>query len=128
MAKPILALGRLSFDEDRGKAIYQYGLADTERTVIDYLDFIARVTAHIPDKGQVMIRYYGLYSNARRGMERRWRAAAPAPSVLAPLPGQPHPGGGNSSGRFMRLISLSFPNKSISIGCEHIEIRSCSST
>ncbi|MFH1313746.1 MAG: transposase [Candidatus Eisenbacteria bacterium] len=30
---------------------------------MDYLEFIARVTTHIPDKGQ-MIRYYGLYSNA----------------------------------------------------------------
>jgi len=29
---------------------------------MDYLEFIARVTSHIPDKGQVMIRYYGLYS------------------------------------------------------------------
>jgi hypothetical protein len=27
--------------------------------------FIARVTSHIPDKGQVMVRYYGLYANAR---------------------------------------------------------------
>ena len=26
--------------------------------------FIARVTSHIPDKGQVMFRYYGLYANA----------------------------------------------------------------
>jgi hypothetical protein len=26
--------------------------------------FIARVTSHIPDKGQVMVRYYGLYANA----------------------------------------------------------------
>jgi hypothetical protein len=26
--------------------------------------FIARVTSHIPDKGQVMLRYYGLYANA----------------------------------------------------------------
>ena len=34
---------------------------------IDYLEFIARVTSHIPDKGQVMIRYHGLYSNAHRG-------------------------------------------------------------
>ena len=33
---------------------------------MDYLEFIARVTSHIPDKGQVMIRY-GLYSNAHRG-------------------------------------------------------------
>jgi hypothetical protein len=28
------------------------------------LEFIARVTSHIPDKGQVMVRYYGLYANA----------------------------------------------------------------
>jgi hypothetical protein len=26
--------------------------------------FIARVTSHIPDKGQVTVRYYGLYANA----------------------------------------------------------------
>ena len=26
--------------------------------------FIARVTSHIPDKRQVMVRYYGLYANA----------------------------------------------------------------
>jgi hypothetical protein len=26
---------------------------------MDYLEFIARVTSHIPDKGQVMVRYYG---------------------------------------------------------------------
>ena len=30
------------------------------------LEFIARVTSHIPDKGQVMVRYYGLYANAHR--------------------------------------------------------------
>jgi hypothetical protein len=60
MAKPILALGRLSFDEQEGKVIYQYGEGDADRVEMDYLDFIARVTAHIPDKGQVMIRYYAL--------------------------------------------------------------------
>ncbi len=36
-----------------------------------YLEFIARVTSHIPDKGQVMIRYSGLYSNAHRGLPLR---------------------------------------------------------
>jgi len=30
---------------------------------MDCLEFIARVTSHIPDKGQVMVRYYGLYAN-----------------------------------------------------------------
>jgi len=43
---------------------------------MDYLEFIARVTSHIPDKGQVMIRYYGLYSNAHRGKMRKARADA----------------------------------------------------
>ena len=43
---------------------------------IDYLEFIARVTSHIPDKGQVMIRYYGLYSNAHRGKMRKSHEAA----------------------------------------------------
>jgi hypothetical protein len=34
---------------------------------MDYLEFIAWVTSHIPDKGQVMLRHYGLYANAHRG-------------------------------------------------------------
>ena len=34
---------------------------------MDCLEFIARVTSHIPDKGQVMVRYYGLYAKAHRG-------------------------------------------------------------
>ena len=38
---------------------------------MDYLEFIARVTSHIPDKGQVMVRYNGLYANAIEGRSRR---------------------------------------------------------
>jgi hypothetical protein len=46
---------------------------------MDYLEFIARVTSHIPDKGQVMVRDYGLYANAHRGKVRTkgWAALAP---------------------------------------------------
>jgi len=58
MAKPILALTPLSFDGDQGKVVYRYGKAGADKVEMDYLDFIARVTAHIPDKGQVMIRCY----------------------------------------------------------------------
>ena len=39
-----------------------------------YLDFIARVTAHIPDKSQAIICYYGLYSNAQRFLWRHLTA------------------------------------------------------
>ena len=53
---------------------------------MDYLDFIARLTAHIPDKGQVMIRYYSLYSNAHRGKERKRARTGPVPSITQPPP------------------------------------------
>ena len=43
---------------------------------MDDLEFIARVTSHIPDKGQVMVRYYGLYSNAHRGKMRKTQEKA----------------------------------------------------
>jgi hypothetical protein len=38
---------------------------------MDYLEFIAQVTSHIPDKGQVMVSYYGLYANAHRGKAKK---------------------------------------------------------
>jgi hypothetical protein len=37
------------------------------------------VTAHIPDKGQVLVRYYGLYANAHRGKVKK---ASLVPLVL----------------------------------------------
>jgi hypothetical protein len=47
---------------------------------MDYLELIARVTSHIPDKGQVMVCYYGLYANAKihpsSGVDLRGREAA----------------------------------------------------
>ena len=67
MIRPILSLKRLSFDKAQGQVIYQYGKHSSKLERMDYLEFIARVTSHIPDKGQVMIRYYGLYGNAHRG-------------------------------------------------------------
>jgi hypothetical protein len=53
-------------DSPPGKVRYQYSRHGSKEEAMDYLEFIARVTSHIPDKGQVMVRYYGLYSNAHR--------------------------------------------------------------
>jgi Zn finger protein HypA/HybF involved in hydrogenase expression len=39
--------------------------------IYDPLDWIAAVTSHIPDKGQQMVRYYGYYSNVKRGRHRK---------------------------------------------------------
>jgi len=70
MIRSLLSLKGLSFNESEGKVCYQYAKQSSEQERMDYLEFIARATSHIPDKGQVMVRYYGLYSNAHRGKMR----------------------------------------------------------
>jgi hypothetical protein len=56
--------------------IYRYGKGAKEQETVDYLEFIARVASHIPDKGQVMVRYYGLYANTHRGKIKKASLAA----------------------------------------------------
>ncbi len=53
---------------------------------MNYLEFIARVTSHIPDRGQVTVRYYGLYANAHRGkVKKTIHQAFPLQMVEEPL-------------------------------------------
>ena len=74
--RPLLSLERLSLDEKEGRVCYRYGKEAKELERMDYLVFIARVTSHIPDKGQVTVRYYGLYANAHRGKIKKASLAA----------------------------------------------------
>jgi hypothetical protein len=55
---------------------------------MDYLRFIARVVSHIPDKGQVTVRYYGLYANAHRG---KLKKANLVPFALRMIEEEPRP-------------------------------------
>jgi hypothetical protein len=71
MIRSLLSLKRLFFDDTGDKVRYQYSRHGSQEESMDYLEFVARVTSHIPDKGQVMVRYYGLYSNAHRGKMRK---------------------------------------------------------
>jgi ribosomal protein S27E len=71
MIRPVLALERLSFLEPESKVGYGHGQDAADLESMDYLEFIARMTSHIPDKGQVMVRYYSLYANAHRGKVRK---------------------------------------------------------
>ncbi len=52
-------------------SLYQYGKDTEEVERMNYLEFIARATSHIPEKGQVTIPYLGLYANAHSGKVRR---------------------------------------------------------
>jgi Putative transposase len=46
--------------------------------VFDPLDFLAEGTQHIPDAGEHLIRYYGWYSNKRRGQRAKTSPSAAA--------------------------------------------------
>jgi hypothetical protein len=67
---------------DIRELIYRYGKEAEELERMDYLEFIARVTSHIPEKGQVMIRYFGLYANAHRGKARKSEEGRPELLIL----------------------------------------------
>jgi hypothetical protein len=55
---------------------------------VDALEFLARVVSHIPNKGQVLQRYYGWYANRSRGIRRQAGSREP-PSVGVAEAGPP---------------------------------------
>jgi hypothetical protein len=89
-ARNPVALERLEYDTAQGRVRYRSDKADgpTAGTeTVDPLEFLARLTAHIPNKGQVMTRYYGYYANRVRGARRRREQPAGEPSPAAePVP------------------------------------------
>jgi hypothetical protein len=77
MIRPLLSLGRLSLDEKRARIGYRHGKDAKDLEWMDYLEFIARVTSHIPDKGQVTVGKMGytpmpIGGRSRRRALRRW--------------------------------------------------------
>ena len=52
MIRPLLSLKRLFFDDAGGKIRYQYSRLSSQEESMDYTEFIARVTSHIPDKSK----------------------------------------------------------------------------
>ncbi|MFH0799289.1 MAG: transposase [Pseudomonadota bacterium] len=90
MIRPLLSLERLFLDEREARVGYRYGQEAKDLERMDYLEFIARVTSHIPDKGQVTVRYYGLYANAHRGKVKKTSLEAcplrMAEEELRPIP------------------------------------------
>jgi hypothetical protein len=84
-ARHPVALSRLAYQADTGTVTYQSDKPSGPTAggeTVDALEFLARVVSHIPDKGQVLQRYYGWYANRTRGMRRPAGVPDPAP-VLA---------------------------------------------
>ncbi len=53
---------------------------------MDVLEFLARVASHIPNKGQVLQRYYGWYASRTRGIRRRAGTEEQPTVYAAPVP------------------------------------------
>jgi hypothetical protein len=78
-----VSLERLEYDAEAGTVTYTSDKAEgptAGRHSFDAAEFIALLVAQIPDKGQVLQRYYGYYANRTRGERRKAQAAATAGS------------------------------------------------
>ncbi len=69
------SLERMSFNEGSDTVLYRgehfHPTLARNFDVSDPLEWIARITSHIPKKGAKQVIYYGAYSQAWRGRERR---------------------------------------------------------
>jgi len=73
-ARHPVALGRLAYRADSGTVTYQSDKPSGPTAgaeTVHALEFLARVVSHIPNKGQVLQRYYGWYANRTRGIRRK---------------------------------------------------------
>ena len=84
-----VSLERLEYDRESGTVTYASDKADgptAGRHSFEAVEFIARLVAHIPDKGQVMQRYYGYYASRTRGERRKADEPAAVPGVDGGVP------------------------------------------
>ena len=72
-----VSLQKITYESTKGKIIYhtKYNIYCKENIkLFTAVDFIAELTQHIPPKRKHLIRYYGLYANARREKKRSQEA------------------------------------------------------
>ena len=106
-ARNPLALERMRYDADASTVHYTSDKS-TGPTAgshsFDALEFLALLVAQIPDKGQVLQRYYGYYSNRQRGARRAASEAATAWHTATDVGADPaDPASSHLSNRQIRL-------------------------
>jgi hypothetical protein len=57
---------RMQYLDQEGKVVYM-GKDDKKTKVFHAMEWLAAMCSHIPNRGEQMVRYYGLYSNVSRG-------------------------------------------------------------
>ena len=67
LARAPFALNKMSDDPQTGVVTYREG---SQETTFGPLEFILLLQRHIPNKGEILVRYYGWYANASRGKRK----------------------------------------------------------
>ena len=57
-------------EDGKSKIIYE-SKRTRKKEVFEGRDFLAKLTTHIPNKGEQLVRYYGYYSNKARGIRKK---------------------------------------------------------
>jgi hypothetical protein len=68
------SVGKVRYFPNKGTVIYKTKMVkgmNRDFGIYNSLDFLAAVTAHIPNRREHMVRYYGWYSSVRRGRRRK---------------------------------------------------------
>ncbi len=64
----------MTYQKDSQAVIYRCKMNPVVKknfAIFRVLDWILAITAHIPNKGEQLVRYYGYYSNVFRGKRKR---------------------------------------------------------
>jgi hypothetical protein len=61
---------RMTYITEEAKVVYRSKDGKNEKT-FDALEWLAAMCSHVPNKGEQMVRYYGYYSNVRRGKRKK---------------------------------------------------------
>ncbi|HAS16678.1 MAG TPA: hypothetical protein DCR39_01975 [Nitrospiraceae bacterium] len=86
--RPPVSLERLMYDRKNQQVFYQ---GKDQTSAYHPLDSCRRMSLHIPDKGEQLLRYYGWYSNKSRGLRKAVPALSEAkkdkrsPSLIPPV-------------------------------------------
>jgi hypothetical protein len=92
-----VSLARLHYDRDAGIVSYdprpcsRRNLSPTAAEPFSPLDALAALTAHIPEKGQQVVRYCGFCSNKARGQRRLKSQSAAGITAVAVSAPEPEP-------------------------------------
>jgi Putative transposase len=77
---------KMRYQAKTGTIIYQskmHPVLKRNFEVFSACDWLAALTAHIPNAGEHLVRYYGWYSNVNRG--KRWKVQGEEPTVVEDL-------------------------------------------